>query len=97
MPPVRPGADHVFHLFTVNCQQRDDLRQRLSVAGISTGIHYSRPVYAHPAFACFGGQRSLPATEFQCETTLSLPMHPYLDDADVVYIADTVVSCAADL
>lgn len=97
MPAIRPDADHVFHLFTVNCQQRDDLRRRLSMAGIGTGIHYSRPVYAHPAFARFGGQRALPITESHCARTLSLPMHPYLDEADVVHIANTVVRCAADL
>ena len=46
--PQRCGS--VYHLFVIRVQQRDQLQQFLSRAGIGTGVHYPVPLHRHPAF-----------------------------------------------
>src|SRR5262249_3889802 len=44
-PSVSANAEHVFHLYVVESDDRDRLQARLRAQGVETGIHY--PVAAH--------------------------------------------------
>lgn len=52
LPPDEPG--HVYHLYVIKSDQRDALRQYLTLAGIGTDIHYPVPVHLQPAYAYLG-------------------------------------------
>lgn len=90
LPQVSSGSLPVWHLFTVRCQQRDQLKQYLSERGISTGIHYPIPLHQQPAFSEKDGKLSLPVSEKIAETTLSLPVFPEITDSQVEYVIESL-------
>ncbi len=82
------SVHHIFPLFT---PQRDELREHLLAAGISTGLHYPIPVHLQPGYRHLGyNEGDLPETERACKEVLSLPMYPELEDETVLRIADSV-------
>jgi dTDP-4-amino-4,6-dideoxygalactose transaminase len=89
LPEVRPvtasEGEPVYHLFVVDCDGRDDVREQLDMAGIATGIHYPVPLHLQRAFADAGGmdRGSLPVSEKAAGRILSLPIFPEMADGDV--------------
>ena len=87
-----PDTESVYHIFPLFTAQRDDLREHLREAGISTGLHYPIPVHLQPAFQYLGHKKGdFPETERACEEVLSLPMYPELSDEAVMSIVDSVL------
>jgi dTDP-4-amino-4,6-dideoxygalactose transaminase len=79
VPVVRPWADHVYYVYVVQVQERDQFRMRLQDAGIATGVHYPTPIHLQPACEKYGYARgSLPVTEAVTGRIVSLPMYPEL-------------------
>ncbi len=93
LPHEHEDARSVYHLYVVRCQQRDRLQQRLSERGIQTQIHYPVPIHKQPAYAQSHRQVSLPVTEQACTEILSLPMHPFLTDDEVMQTIKGVKEC----
>ena len=92
-PAVRPGADHVWHQYTVRVPDivgRDRLRDELEAAGIGTGIFYPTPVHRLPFIRKVTGDFALPATDAAAREVLSLPVHPLLTPDDVSTIVREV-------
>jgi dTDP-4-amino-4,6-dideoxygalactose transaminase len=90
----RPEAD-VHHIFPILTDDRDGLAERLTEAGVQTGIHYPQALSLTPAFA-HAERYACPAAEARAERQLSLPMHPHLDRDAVEYIAGVISYAAAD-
>ncbi len=91
LPEETPGAEHVYHLYVVRVSNRDEVRARLKQAGIATGVHYPEPIHLLPAYADLGLPKgSFPTTEKICDTVLSLPMYPELEESQVEYVAATL-------
>ena len=80
---------HVFHIFTVFCDLRDDLQKFLAERGIETVIHYPIPPHRQPAYSEWHGL-SLPITEKIHETELSLPISPAMTDNEVSAVVAAV-------
>jgi dTDP-4-amino-4,6-dideoxygalactose transaminase len=92
LPQARENAKHVFHLFVVETEYRDALREHLQARGIATGIHYPVPVHLQPAYQRLGYQRSsLPVTEKLVGQILSLPLYPGMPKAHVAAISHALV------
>lgn len=78
-----PG--HAFHLYVIQVDNRDELRQKLAEQGIGTQIHY-RPLHQHRFYQ--GG--AFPKAEAYYQRALSLPIYPLLKDAEVKMITEAV-------
>lgn len=93
LPTEGPNARHVYHLYVVRAQGRDELARRAREAGVGTGIHYPVPVHLQPAYTgrC-GGADALPETERAAREVLSLPMYPELTDAEVATVIERLAS-----
>jgi len=79
---------HVFHLFVVRCEQRENLQNFLSQRGIMTGVHYPFPIHLHKAF--FSNEfpeGSCPVAEKLATEIISLPLFPEITDEQI----DTVL------
>jgi dTDP-4-amino-4,6-dideoxygalactose transaminase len=88
---VPPLADegHVYHLFPILSERRDDLQRHLSAAGVETLIHYPVPIPRQPALAA-SQPHQCPVADRACAQVLSLPLYPSIADDDVAFVAATV-------
>ncbi|MGI8487678.1 DegT/DnrJ/EryC1/StrS family aminotransferase [Pectobacterium sp. S5] len=76
--------EHVWHLFVIQCDDRDKLQRFLSEKDIQTLIHYPTPPHLQHAYQELGfGEGSFPVTESIHKKVLSLPMGPTLSDTEV--------------
>jgi len=93
-PRVRPGAEHVYHLYVLRTGARERLKAKLQEAGIVTAIHYPAAVHQQPAYAGRTriGPTGLSRTEALMPTILSLPMYPELAEAQVRRVCDAVAA-----
>ena len=79
LPATLPGVRHVYHLYTVRCDARDELQRQLTDIGIPTAIHYPTPIHLLPAYSDVRFRRGdFPVSEACSRTVLSLPVHPYV-------------------
>ena len=82
LPVELTGCRHVYHLYVVRCDRRQDLIEHLKRDGVTTGIHYPYPVHVQPGLtenARIAG--SLQKTEALACDILSLPIYPSLSSA----------------
>jgi dTDP-4-amino-4,6-dideoxygalactose transaminase len=82
LPVELSGYRHVYHLYVVRCDRRQDLAEHLKRDGITTGIHYPYPVHVQPGLADNARiAGSLQRTEALACEILSLPIYPSLSPA----------------
>lgn len=89
-------AHHVYGYFTILVEDRDDIRKRLSDAGIATALYYAKPLHRHEYFA--GTCRRcgpLETVEQVARRCLSLPIFPEMTDDEVDYVASTTAKVLA--
>lgn len=83
MQAVPAGSQNAWGLFTIMVENRADMMKRLQDRGIPTSIYYFKALHQHRAFAAHAPRGGLPVCEKLADTVLSLPMHPYVTDAQV--------------
>lgn len=93
-PPRRLHDEgHVYHLYVIEVENRDRVKDALSERGIATGIHYPIPIHLQPAYADLGlGPGSFARTERSADRLLSLPMFPELTEEQIDLVADALAS-----
>lgn len=93
VPPVAPGAEHVYHQYTIRIEghKRDDFAAELTKRGVGNGVYYPTPIHRLPSFSL---NLDLPATEMVVRQCLSLPVHPSLSQDDLETIVSVVNSIA---
>ena len=81
---------HCYHKFVIDVDRRDVLRQLLEADGITTKIHYNRPLHEEPRYINTPGPNMLSAASSLARRGLSLPIYPELTDSEVEYIVNQV-------
>lgn len=97
--PENPKS-HVWHVFPVFCECRDELQKFLKARGVETLIHYPIPPHLQEAFdgALSRGELRygpLPIAEELARTELSIPMGPSMTDEQVSYVIEVINSYKA--
>jgi len=83
VPKVAKGNTHVYAQYTIRVPDRDMVAARLKKAGIPTGVYYPKCLHQQPVFAHLGyHDGAFPHSEAAAREVLSLPMHPFLSEAD---------------
>lgn len=91
LPKVADNATHVYHLFVVRTNKRNELQDYLLKYGISTMIHYPIPIHLQEAYSHLEIKKgSFPISETLAETNLSLPLWPGITDDQISYISDKI-------
>jgi len=86
-PAPPPHCRHVYHVYAVEVEHRDQVQKALSAAGIGTGIHYPVPVHLQKAYGELGyGRGDFPVTEAIANRFLSLPIYAELQPEQVANI-----------
>ena len=91
---VLDNCQSAYALYTIHCEDRDELMAYLKENGIPCGAYYPRPVNTQTAYKKWN-TRSLPVCEKLSKTVLSIPMTPYLDDEDLAYVINCMNEFAA--
>jgi dTDP-4-amino-4,6-dideoxygalactose transaminase len=90
--PSEPShSKSVYHLYVIRTQFRDELQNRLSEAGVGTGIHYPIPIHLQAAYSRMGWKRGdFPVSERAADEILSLPMFAGLSRDQQKHVAETI-------
>ena len=81
-------AEHVYHLFVVQLDNRDQVQAQLREKGVATGIHYPIPIHLQEACKDLGyRQGEFPVTESAAKRILSLPMFAELTREQMEHVA----------
>ena len=93
-PYTAPGAEHVFHQYTIRVpgHDRDQFVERLALAGVEARVYYPVPVHRLPSFVA---NVDLPATETAVREVISLPVYPSLLDSELQKVVEAVNTLAA--
>lgn len=90
-PIVEPGKKHVFHLYVIRAQRRDELAEFLKSKGVETATHYPTPLPLMKCYANRGFTKSdFPVAAQLSQEILSLPMYPELTEEQIQYVTDQI-------
>jgi dTDP-4-amino-4,6-dideoxygalactose transaminase len=85
------GAKHVYYMYVIRMQHRDELMKYLKQQGIECGIHYPIPLHLQPAYASLGGRKGqFPVSEQIASEIVSIPLYPELTDEQRQYVVDHI-------
>ena len=90
IPHVIDGAQSTWAQYTVQVPERDRLKADLAARGIPAQIYYLTPLSAQLGYRAFPSA-PLPVSTALGKTVISLPMHPYLDEATQDMIIEAVL------
>ena len=83
-PYVNPHSVSAWAQYTIRTTSRDQLQEKLKKSAVPTAVHYPIPLNKQPAVA--DHQVKLPQGDLVAEEVLSLPMHPYLTDDQILEV-----------
>lgn len=91
LPPVMSHSRHVYHLFVILAERRNELTKYLNGVGIATGMHYPIPLHLQECFKDLGySHGQFPVAEDLSSRLLSLPMFSELREDQIEYIAQHI-------
>lgn len=92
LPAPADDHGHVYCLFTIRCQQRDELRRFLREQRIGCEVYYPLPLHLQEAYRELGYQEGdLPNAERLSQECLSIPIYPELTPEQVDSVADNIL------
>ncbi|MCI8747568.1 MAG: DegT/DnrJ/EryC1/StrS family aminotransferase [Lachnospiraceae bacterium] len=92
LPVVEEGYVSSWAQYTVQLPEginRDEIQMKMHERGIPTMVYYMKPMHKQGAF--FGTnscQADCPVTVWLCGRVLSLPIHPYMEEKEVLHIVE---------
>lgn len=93
IPPRRKNVRQVYHTYILQAENRDGLIKYLLDNGVDAKVHYPIPLHLQKAAKNLGYKKGdLPVTEKQAKHIFSLPIHQFLTNKEIEYVAGTVAS-----
>lgn len=89
LPEITNEESHVWHVFAIRTNKRDELQEYLLNNKIQTLIHYPIPPHKQEAYKEWN-HLSYPITEEIHKTILSLPISPVMTDEEIKKIVEVV-------
>lgn len=82
---------HVYHVFAIRCNKRDELEKYLAENGIGTVKHYPIPMHLQGAYEDLNiKEGELPIAEEISKTILSLPMYYGMTEEQINYVIEKI-------
>jgi dTDP-4-amino-4,6-dideoxygalactose transaminase len=90
--PVEKAGRHIYNQFVIAVpNQRDELREFLTQAGIGTEVYYPVPMHLQPCFADLNARKGdFPMAEMAAERTIALPIYAELNDQQQAYVVQKI-------
>ena len=89
LPKIPDGVVSSWAQYPIQVEKRDEMQARLKAAGIPSMVYYPRTMSRQTAFSHLG-QHPCPVADALSHTVLSLPMHPYMTDEEIEFVASSI-------
>jgi UDP-2-acetamido-2-deoxy-ribo-hexuluronate aminotransferase len=90
-PRIASGNTSVYAQYTIQVDDRDAFQEEMKRRGVPTTVHYPEALHLQPAFDALGHRAGeFPHAESAAKRVVSLPMHPYLTESDLVMVTRCV-------
>ncbi len=91
LPKIKENATHVFHLFIIETQQREELQQHLAQHEVGTAIHYPTPLPFLKCYQHLGAKKEdFPQALHKQNQILSLPIYPELTTQQIEFVCQLI-------
>ena len=89
--PFEDGVGlHVYHQYTLLCDDRAVIQQALTDQKIASAIYYPVPLHQQKVFASISAGSHFPVTESVAERCLSLPIYPELSNEAIDEVCEVI-------
>jgi dTDP-4-amino-4,6-dideoxygalactose transaminase len=89
-PHIADDRDHIFHQYTVLCDDRDSVREHVMAQGIACAVYYPIPLHQQKVYAGTV-QPELPITETTASRCLSFPIFPEMTESQVEAVCEAML------
>jgi dTDP-4-amino-4,6-dideoxygalactose transaminase len=90
-PRIAEGRSHVYHLYVICCERRDELKKHLADQGIPTVLNYPKALPFYPAYDYLGHKPGdFPEAYANQSRILSLPIYPEMTAEQVSHVAGRI-------
>jgi dTDP-4-amino-4,6-dideoxygalactose transaminase len=91
IPPRNPSHKHVYHIYVIRAERRDELQKFLIEKGVDAKIHYPIPMHLQPAAKPYGYKKGdIPNAEKICDSVISLPVHEFINREQQEYVVEKI-------
>lgn len=91
IPRIRKNSKHIFHVYSIQVERREELREFLHQNGIETQIHYPTMLPFMPAYKYLNLKyEDFPNAYHYQDKILSLPMYPELTESKILFIINKI-------
>lgn len=91
LPETAPLSSHIYHVYALLLDRRDELQIHLASHGVPTLIYYPLPLHRQPCYADQGWKEGdFPVAEAVSRRILPLPMYPELTNEQVDYVIQSI-------
>jgi dTDP-4-amino-4,6-dideoxygalactose transaminase len=92
VPVSIPNTYHVYHLYVIESEKRNELAKFLAENNIGTSLHYPAPIHQQHAYlGRIKGESNLNVTEKLYQNILTLPMFPELNNEEVDCVISAII------
>lgn len=82
---------HIYHLYIVQHQKRDELMSYLKENGVATAIYYPLPLHLQKVYEPLGYKEGdLPVAEAASKKTFAIPLYPEITEEEQEYVASLI-------
>jgi dTDP-4-amino-4,6-dideoxygalactose transaminase len=90
------NVQHVYHVYAIRVQDRDEVMRLLTQKGVGSGVHYPVPIHLQEAYSALGYKPGAFPIAERCATEfLSLPMFPELTSTQVETVVQSLKETVA--
>jgi UDP-2-acetamido-2-deoxy-ribo-hexuluronate aminotransferase len=94
-PIIGEGHKSAYAQYTIEVSNRSEFQAKMKELGVPTAVHYPGSMSSQEALAYLNAANKCPLSDEAAEKVVSLPMHPYLSEADQDQIVNAVKKCLA--
>lgn len=90
-PAVDKNRTHVYHLYIIKTERRNELKNYLALCGVETMLNYSKALPFYPAYGYLNHtETDFPAAFENQDKILSIPIYPEITDDQQDYVVDCI-------
>uniref|UniRef100_UPI0026140F59 DegT/DnrJ/EryC1/StrS family aminotransferase n=1 Tax=Clostridium sp. TaxID=1506 RepID=UPI0026140F59 len=90
-PISKDYNEHVYHMYILQSENREEVLEKLKKAGIATGVYYPVPLHLQKVYKSLGYKEGdMPVSEYLSHRTFAIPVYPELRKEQVDYIINNL-------